>query len=118
MDGYIPDFDAMIVTRLLDHGATITSADTRQEAAQCMLQYHYRFDYDPLAIRGKNTRTFNFTGHPAISVPSGKAGGLPIGLQLVARLFDQVNLLRASYVVQKSINYEHLPMVLKQTVIV
>jgi amidase len=29
MDGYIPDFDAMIVTRLLDQGATITSADTR-----------------------------------------------------------------------------------------
>lgn len=34
-----------------------------------------------------NTAIFNVSGHPAVSVPAGmSAGGLPIGMQLVARL--------------------------------
>ena len=32
-----------------------------------------------------NTAGFNATGHPAISVPCGAAGGLPVGLMFVAR---------------------------------
>jgi aspartyl-tRNA(Asn)/glutamyl-tRNA(Gln) amidotransferase subunit A len=41
------------------------------------------------------TRPINLTGHPALSVPCGlTASGLPIGLQLVGRYFDEVTLLR------------------------
>jgi aspartyl-tRNA(Asn)/glutamyl-tRNA(Gln) amidotransferase subunit A len=41
------------------------------------------------------TRPINLTGHPALSVPCGlTAGGLPIGLQLVGRQFDEATLLR------------------------
>jgi aspartyl-tRNA(Asn)/glutamyl-tRNA(Gln) amidotransferase subunit A len=41
------------------------------------------------------TRPINLTGHPALSVPCGlTAGGLPIGLQLVGRRFDEATLLR------------------------
>lgn len=42
-----------------------------------------------------NTRPFNYTGHPALSVPVGKRGGLPVGLQLVGRMFEDDLLLRA-----------------------
>jgi amidase len=73
---------------------------------------------DPVSIRGKNMRQFNFTGHPAINVPCGKASGLPIGLQLVARHFDETNLLKAAYAVQELVNYEYLPSVSKETVTV
>ncbi len=35
-----------------------------------------------------NTAPFNMTGHPAISIPCGKSDGLPVGLMLVGRHFD------------------------------
>jgi aspartyl-tRNA(Asn)/glutamyl-tRNA(Gln) amidotransferase subunit A len=41
------------------------------------------------------TRPFNFSGHPACAAPCGfTAGGLPIGLQLVGRPFDEATVLR------------------------
>jgi len=44
------------------------------------------------------TRPINVTGHPALSVPCGfTAGGLPIGLQLVGRYFDEATLLRIGH---------------------
>jgi amidase len=49
-----------------------------------------------------NTAPFNFTGHPAISIPCGKSNGLPIGLQLVAPFLRDDLLLRAAYVYERS----------------
>ncbi|MBL7183321.1 MAG: amidase [Anaerolineae bacterium] len=44
------------------------------------------------------TRVFNLTGLPAISTPCGfSSGGLPIGLQLVGRAWDEATVLRAAY---------------------
>lgn len=40
-----------------------------------------------------NAFPFNATGHPAISVPCAKRDGLPIGLQLVGRHFDEETVL-------------------------
>ena len=43
------------------------------------------------------TYPFNYTGHPAVSLPAGTTSdGLPVGLQLVARRFDDATLLAAS----------------------
>ena len=43
------------------------------------------------------TATFNLTGNPAASVPYGfSSEGLPIGLQMVGRLEDEITVLRAS----------------------
>src|SRR5713226_1039342 len=42
------------------------------------------------------TRPFNFSGHPAGSLPCGfSADGLPIGMQLVGRPFDEATVMRA-----------------------
>jgi amidase len=43
-----------------------------------------------------NTCPFDVTGHPAFTVPVGLVGGLPVGLMLVGRHFDEPSLLRAS----------------------
>ena len=43
-------------------------------------------------------RPANFTGLPAISVPCGfTRDGLPIGLQLIGRAFDEATLLRIAF---------------------
>ncbi len=48
-------------------------------------------------------RPANFTGLPAISVPCGfTRGGLPIGLQLIGRAFDETTLLRIAYSYERS----------------
>jgi amidase len=43
-----------------------------------------------------NTAPFDTTGHPAISLPAGMAGGLPIGMMLVGRHFDEPTVLRTA----------------------
>jgi aspartyl-tRNA(Asn)/glutamyl-tRNA(Gln) amidotransferase subunit A len=42
------------------------------------------------------TVSANLTGHPGISVPCGFAGRLPIGLQLIGRMFDEATILRVA----------------------
>jgi aspartyl-tRNA(Asn)/glutamyl-tRNA(Gln) amidotransferase subunit A len=43
-------------------------------------------------------RPANFTGLPAISIPCGfTRDGLPIGLQLIGRAFDETTLLRIAF---------------------
>ncbi len=44
------------------------------------------------------TRPFNLTGHPVLSIPCGLTGdGLPVGLSLVGRRFDESTLLRIGH---------------------
>jgi aspartyl-tRNA(Asn)/glutamyl-tRNA(Gln) amidotransferase subunit A len=54
----------------------------------------------PSDVRGallRFTRPFNLSGHPACALPCGfTAGGLPIGMQLVGRPFDEATVLRAA----------------------
>ncbi len=49
------------------------------------------------------TISVNLAGVPGISVPCGfTSGGLPVGLQLIGRHFDEETLLRASYAYEQS----------------
>ncbi|MGY6502439.1 MAG: amidase family protein [Acidimicrobiales bacterium] len=55
-----------------------------------------------------NTQPFNFTGHPALAVPCGKAGGLPASLQLTGRFFDDATLLRAAQAYQQTVDWDEV----------
>ncbi len=55
-----------------------------------------------------NTCPFNYTGHPAISIPCGKSEGLPIGLMLVAPHFREDVLFRAAHTYQQSVDWAAL----------
>jgi amidase len=50
-----------------------------------------------------NTSPFDTTGHPAISVPAGTANGLPVGMMLVGRHFDEPTVLRAARAFEASV---------------
>jgi len=52
------------------------------------------------------TSPFNLTGLPAIAIPCGLSpGGLPLGLQLIARHWDETRLLQAAYAYQNATDW-------------
>ena len=57
------------------------------------------------------TGPYNLTGMPAISAPCGfTKGGLPIGLQLAGRPFDEPTVIRAAYAYQQHVRlFERRP---------
>ena len=55
-----------------------------------------------------NTKPYNYTGHPALSVPCGKSGRLPIGMQLVGAHYADPLLLRTAYAFQHSTDWDVL----------
>ena len=56
-----------------------------------------------MAALTQYTRPYNITGFPAISVPCGfSAEGMPIGLQLAGRPFDEETVLRAAHAYEQS----------------
>lgn len=48
---------------------------------------------------------FNLTGLPAMSVPCGFIDGLPVGLQLISKAFDEQKLLRIGYAYQQATDW-------------
>jgi aspartyl-tRNA(Asn)/glutamyl-tRNA(Gln) amidotransferase subunit A len=52
------------------------------------------------------TRPVNYLGLPSLSIPSGfTRGGLPVGLQLIGRSFDEATLLRIGAAFQRATNF-------------
>jgi amidase len=50
-----------------------------------------------------NTAPFDVTGHPATSVPCGLAGGLPVGMMIVGRHFDDATCLRIAHAFEQAV---------------
>ncbi len=62
---------------------------------------------DPLQMYLSDVCTIsvNLAGIPGISIPCGFAGGLPVGLQLMGRHFNEGALLRAAYTFEQNTDY-------------
>ncbi len=67
---------------------------------------------DPLEMYLQDvfTVTVNLAGLPGISVPAGLTEtGLPLGLQLIGKAFDEATLLRAAHAVETAADFKHSP---------
>jgi aspartyl-tRNA(Asn)/glutamyl-tRNA(Gln) amidotransferase subunit A len=51
----------------------------------------------------------DLAGIPAISVPAGLSEGLPLGLQIIGRAFDEETMLRVAGVLESAAEFTHLP---------
>jgi aspartyl-tRNA(Asn)/glutamyl-tRNA(Gln) amidotransferase subunit A len=76
--------------------ATIAESDVGNSLnAEAVIQRITRF-----------TRPINYLGLPALSIPSGfTKSGLPVGLQLIGRSFDEAMLLRIGAAFQRATDY-------------
>jgi amidase len=50
-----------------------------------------------------NTAPLDVTGHPSCSIPAGLCAGLPVGLMVVGRMFDDVGVLRAAHAFEQTL---------------
>jgi len=67
---------------------------------------------DPLEMYLQDvfTVTVNLAGLPGISVPAGLSEtGLPLGLQLIGKAFDEGTLLRAAQAIETAAAFKHSP---------
>lgn len=101
-DRALADVDVLIMPTCLMPAPKNHRPDTYMEALE-----------DGLSMRSTrashNTQPFNYTGHPALAVPVGKASsGLPVSMQLVGRFFDDALLLRAAYAYAHSVDWDSI----------
>ncbi|MGE0117162.1 MAG: Asp-tRNA(Asn)/Glu-tRNA(Gln) amidotransferase subunit GatA [Dongiaceae bacterium] len=67
---------------------------------------------DPIAMYLNDvfTVTVNLSGLPGISIPAGLSeDGLPLGLQLIGRAFDEETVLRSAHVLEKAADFRRTP---------
>ncbi|HZK89476.1 MAG TPA: Asp-tRNA(Asn)/Glu-tRNA(Gln) amidotransferase subunit GatA [Stellaceae bacterium] len=66
---------------------------------------------DPVAMYLNDVFTVpaDLAGLPAVSVPAGLSDGLPLGLQIIGRAFDEETVLRVGAVLESAAAFTHLP---------
>ena len=66
---------------------------TRQEIVQCAFE------------TGGNPHAFDITHHPAMNVPCGVSDGLPVGMMLVGKHYDEPTVYRAAYAFEQAADW-------------
>jgi aspartyl-tRNA(Asn)/glutamyl-tRNA(Gln) amidotransferase subunit A len=66
---------------------------------------------DPVAMYLNDVFTVpaDLAGVPAVSVPTELSDGLPLGMQIIGRAFDEATVLRVAGVLESAANFTHLP---------
>jgi amidase len=96
-DHHLQDFDVLLMPTVPLKAPKLPSADaSAREWVQRALEMN------------ANTAPFDVTGHPALSIPCGLADGLPVGMMLVARDYDEATLYQAAHAFEQHIDWESL----------
>jgi amidase len=90
-DARLGDYDILIMPTLPLKATKIPPKDCTRE------------DYVARALEMiNNTCPFDATGHPSMTIPCANSGGLPIGMMLTGRHFDESTILRAAHAFEQS----------------
>ncbi|XP_064595450.1 amidase-like [Liolophura sinensis] len=86
-DDALKDHDVIIMPTLPFKAPKIPKTDSslaeRMAASSGMIQ---------------NTAPFDVTGHPSLTISVGKSAGLPVGMQITGKLFDDLSVLQVAHV--------------------
>ncbi|MEM7301442.1 MAG: amidase [Pseudomonadota bacterium] len=55
-----------------------------------------------------NTAPFDATGHPAMSIPCGLSNGLPVGMMLIGRHYDESTIYRAAHAFEQAADWKSM----------
>ena len=90
-DAVLKDYDLLLMPTL-----PLKATPIPKPGAPRMEIIHRAFELLP------NTAPINVTGHPSMSVPCGLSDGLPAGMMLTAKHFDEVSIYRAASAFEKA----------------
>jgi amidase len=55
-----------------------------------------------------NTAPFDISHHPAMAVPCGMSGGLPVSLMLVGKHFDEPTIYKAAFAFEQAVDWKKM----------
>ncbi|XP_067683834.1 amidase-like [Haliotis asinina] len=88
-DQVLEHYDVLVMPTLPHKAPKLPKADDGK-----IKQMH--FSMKPEKSIAANTVPFNSTGHPALSINAGFSEGLPVGMQIVGRHFDETTVLQVA----------------------
>jgi len=94
-DAVLRDYDVIAMPTIPFPATLIPPADAPRETY-----------VDAALNMQQNTCPFDVSGHPAFTVPCGRIGGLPIGMMLVGKHFDEPTLIRAAAAFEKAADWK------------
>ena len=90
-DAALADFDVLVMPTLPLKATPLPAADAPREVS---IQRAFEMI--------SNTAPFDATGHPAMSVPCGQSDGLPIGLMLIGKHWEESTIYRAAHAFEQA----------------
>ena len=96
-DAALADHDLLVMPTLPMKATPLPPADAPREL-------YVQRAFEMIA----NTAPFDATGHPAMSLPCGLVDGLPVGLMLIGRHYDEATIYRAAHTFEQSGDWRSL----------
>jgi amidase len=90
-DAALSEYDVIVMPTLAPAGKAMKITEPATTDSYIMETFNYHINACP----------FDATGHPAVSVPCGKVDGLPVGLMIVGKHFDDAKVLRVAHAIEQ-----------------
>ena len=96
-DAVLAEYDLLLMPTTPMKATPLPAADASREE-------YFQRALEPTA----NTMPFNITHHPAMNVPCGMSDGLPVGMMLIGRHWDEPTIYRAAHAFEQAQDWKKL----------